>query len=162
MFWQLLSESCDFFTHIQYFNLCFFWFHILCILNKASLLQMLENCRVYLIKFTSYLKESHNDLGYMRSDNPSSCSKQVLWPLVASCPITALLRIVPFCFLYNLLLGRWRQNIRSSLSFLFTKKMQQFPFFPASCYITSLSFLDWSSSIVHVYYFTSKLWYGIK
>lgn len=139
----------------------FCWFRLLCILNKTSLIQILKNCRVYLNKFTSHLKESHNNVGYNRSDNPASCSEQVLWPLIASCPLTALLRRVPFCFLYTLPLGRWRQNTRSSLSFLFPKR-KQFPLFSASPHVTYISFLVCSSSTVHVYYFTSKLWYWAK
>lgn len=140
----------------------FVWFCFLCILNKTSLLQILENCRVYLNKFTSHFKESHNNLGNKRSGDPTSCSKQVLWHLIASCPITELLRRVPPCFLYTLPLGRWRQNTRSSLSFLFPKRRQKFPLFSASPHVTSISFLVWSWPTMHVYYFISDLWYEVK
>lgn len=47
----------------------FFWFRFLCLLNKTPLLQILENCRVYLNKFTSHLKESHK-VGFRRSESP--------------------------------------------------------------------------------------------
>lgn len=88
LFCQLLSEACGYFIHIQD------------ILHKTSLLHILGSFRVYLNKFTPHLKEYHNDVGYKRSDDssPTSCSKRVLLPLIASCLTTALSRRVPFCF----------------------------------------------------------------
>lgn len=113
-----------------------FWFCFLYILKKISLLQVLEKCRVYLNKFTSYLKESQNNVGYKRSGNPISSTNQVLWPVIASCPITTLLIRVPFWFFYTLPLGRWKQNRRSSFGFIFSKRKQQLPLFLASLHVT--------------------------